>query len=332
VKVSSLLLAAILSSVLSSVNSLCMAGKAVSFSQTFTLQHRKTGPPYDRKWTVTDGAFKVFNPSPSGDNRIGASLTAVDNPTFRFKDGSTGTFTFSKINAKKYERCLTQVGLLGYSFFNIALDAPSETQGEWIQQFTLTVESEEDIAFYMYGPSNGFTVTGHDSLTPNSAYHNAWKVFDSYIPVVWDSDLKIWLAPYANFWIHETTWEKGWQTVVEVTNQSGSGKSYDIVNQRYGGAHGHSGTSPAGECEESKTTCGLCDRLHIYTTIIDSFSVGNGASVVRDAFRFHISESGARSNHDSHVVIYVSGDNPSGSTIKVRVYPNSSGTRCTPCN
>lgn len=103
-------------------------------------------------------------------------------------------------------------------------------------------EKEKHPRFYTQNVNNFSSPEGRASH-PENAFRASWQRFDQFIDVFWDSDLKRFVVPFANLYRHISDWPYGWQTSLEVTNNSGEEVVLEISNHLWYGVHGHSSLS-----------------------------------------------------------------------------------------
>lgn len=162
--------------------------------------------------------------------------------------------------------------------------------------------------FYSFDPTK-FTTPDGTAGGICEAYENAWQAWDAFVDVTWDSDIQRLVAPYANFWHNQLFWERGWQTKVSITNQTGQTVDYTIENHLWSGDHG-----------TAQDACALHNEGQVETTV----SILNGRTQEIDAFRFHVLDT-VRSSHDT--VLFIRPNPILGGTVpSVHVFSNASGT------
>lgn len=283
-------------------------------------------------WVVEDFAPGWANPKTGGSGHLWVQVTLIaDDPNFVYEADCVnknaqgecvGTYKYTPRFQNPYSATQRWTGNGENNFGGMQHPFPSCSAGEettwsgtikvesiaqpwpWDPNTTVSVKS-----FYSQNP-NKLSASGSSPNSACQALTNTWGPLDGYMQVSWDANIQRFVAPYAIFYHNDNDWPKGWQTKVEITNNTGSSVTYTIENHLWGRNHGHSGGD---ECK-----CFNENAIETSTTI------GNGQSETIDAFRFHVPDS-VRTAHDTGLFIRL---NPvlSGTTVKVHVFPNSSGS------
>jgi hypothetical protein len=216
---------------------LCIAGLAQAQppqstavkNTRFDYAHLRSGSIKTQDgWNFADFAISLMNP-----NSVPLDVVMTlrsDDPHFQFRGGKIGTWSRTFHMAPL---SVMTANIFGYPTLALLyLENFPVREGT---NFTGSVELSAPLPFYSY--------SGHDFETQTAvdpdevvAYDKAWDSWQNAVPVVWDTDLHVFLVPYTNFWHNEKSYPTGWHTELTVTNNSQSTATYHISHKPgYGG-------------------------------------------------------------------------------------------------
>jgi ribosomal protein S19 len=195
-------------------------------------------------WNVKDFAVAMMNPN-SQEITVTWRLIS-DDPKFRFRDNSVGTWT----------RTFTIPPLMGRTFnvyvgshtFEPVVVAGDPTVTHFavlrLTNFRGATEFSSSLPFYVFSGQQ-FETAEVNSSDADHAYHEGWNVWSNPIPTVWDSDLQQFVLPYTNYWHNDREWAKGWHSTLHIKNNTGQSVTYLIEHRPIYGTL----RNPANHCQ-----------------------------------------------------------------------------------
>jgi len=192
----------------------------------FRVENLRSGSIKTEKgWNVQEFAHSFFNPNP---DTITISLKMVsDDPAFIFANGQVGIFT--KTYTLRPVFGSTDNVFISPAFEHYKPNWPVSAG----TNFTGSVEFSSTKPFYYYMLHQ--TPIG-EGATIDEAYFAAWDPCEYDEAGTWDSDLDQFVIPYTNYWHNCKIWEVGWNSTLELKNNTDTIVNYTIRHIPFYGA------------------------------------------------------------------------------------------------
>lgn len=192
----------------------------------FRVENLRSGAIKTEKgWNVQEFAHSFFNPNP--DTIIIRLKMISDDPAFVFANGQVGTYTKTYI-LKPVFGCTDNV-FISPAFEHYKPNWPVSANSNFVG----SVEFSSPKPFYYYMLHQ--TPVG-EGATIDEAYFNAWNPCKYDEAGAWDADLNLFVIPYTNYWHNCEIWEVGWNSTLEIKNNTDQDVNYTIRHIPFYGA------------------------------------------------------------------------------------------------
>lgn len=267
----------------------------------FRVENLRSGSiKTDNGWNVQEFAHSFFNPN--SDSLTIRLKMVSDDPEFIFANGQVGIFT--KTYTLKPEFGTTDNVFISPAFEHYKPNWPVPAG----TNYTGSVEFSSTKPFYYYMLHQ--TPIG-EGATIDEAYFAAWNPCEYDEAGVWDSDLDLFVIPYTNYWHNCKIWEVGWNSTLELKNNTDTTVNYTIRHIPFYGA-------------QYNPENGWITRFVEQVVIVPLQENGELKVSLMDLFGWSTTQSASMEG-----CLYISPDRieaaRNGSSLKLLIVPNESG-------